>query len=780
MLAIFDLLVGVSNDAVNFMNSAVGAKVARYRTIIIVAAVGGVSNDAVNFLQSAVGAKAASFKTILFIAGIGVFIGAALSNGMMDIARHGIFQPANFSFYEIMCILLAVMVTDVVLLDVFNTLGLPTSTTVSMVFELLGGTFILAILKIIGDETGLLSLGDMMNTEKALSVIMGIFLSVAIAFIAGTLVQYISRIIFSFNYKKHLSWTIGIFGGISVTSLSYFVLIKGLKSAPFMSAESLAWIDQNTTLLVAGCFVFFTLLMQILHWCKVNVFRIIVLLGTFALALAFAGNDLVNFIGVPLAGFSAYTDYVANSNGAGIHDFMMSSLMSSAKTPAIFLLASGIIMVYALATSKKAKNVIKTSVDLARQEEGDEMFGSSALARTIVRRATTINEFMVKVIPVGMRRWIDSRFNKDEVILENGAAFDMVRAAVNLVLSGLLIIIGTTMKLPLSTTYVTFIVAMGSSLADRAWGRESAVYRITGMLSVIGGWFITAFVAFTICALVTAIMFYTSFVGMFIFICVAVFLLVRSNIKYSKKEKAEQQDDTFKRMMASKDKAEVLSLLRLHVKETLTDYINYTEQAYMQVTDGFINEDLKQLKKVMSSTDDQKKMLKKRRRKEILGLRRIPIPIAIEKNTWFHLGSNSCEQMLYCLKRICEPCKEHVDNNFNPISKDCIAEFLPIREELCQLMDRTQTVIENNNYAEADDILVKGDALKNKISALRKQQMNRMQEADSTSLKASMVYLNILQESQELVSIWRHLLRASRFFQGDYVPQEAQMLSLTE
>ena len=749
MLAIFDLLVGVSNDAVNFMNSAVGAKVARYRTIIIVAAVG-------------------------------VFAGAILSNGMMDIARHGIFQPANFSFYEIMCILLAVMVTDVVLLDVFTTLGLPTSTTVSMVFELLGGTFILAILKIIGDETGLLSLGDMMNTEKALSVIMGIFLSVAIAFIAGTLVQYISRIIFSFNYKKHLSWTIGIFGGISVTSLSYFVLIKGLKSAPFMSAESLAWIDQNTTLLVAGCFVFFTLLMQILHWCKVNVFRIIVLLGTFALALAFAGNDLVNFIGVPLAGFSAYTDYVANSNGAGIHDFMMSSLMSSAKTPAIFLFASGIIMVYALATSKKAKNVIKTSVDLARQEEGDEMFGSSALARTIVRRATTINEFMVKVIPVGMRRWIDSRFNKDEVILENGAAFDMVRAAVNLVLSGLLIIIGTTMKLPLSTTYVTFIVAMGSSLADRAWGRESAVYRITGMLSVIGGWFITAFVAFTICALVTAIMFYTSFVGMFVFICVAVFLLVRSNIKYSKKEKAEQQDDTFKRMMASKDKAEVLSLLRLHVKETLTDYINYTEQAYMQVTDGFINEDLKQLKKVMSSTDDQRKMLKKRRRKEILGLRRIPIPIAIEKNTWFHLGSNSCEQMLYCLKRICEPCKEHVDNNFNPISKDCIAEFLPIREELCQLMDRTQTVIENNNYAEADDILVKGDALKNKISALRKQQMNRMQEADSTSLKASMVYLNILQESQELVSIWRHLLRASRFFQGDYVPQEAQMLSLTE
>ena len=749
MLAVFDLLVGVSNDAVNFMNSAVGAKVA-------------------------------NFKTIVIVASIGVFAGAVLSNGMMDIARHGIFQPVNFSFYEIMCILLAVMVTDVVLLDVFNTLGLPTSTTVSMVFELLGGTFILAILKIVGDETGLLTLGDMMNTEKALSVIMGIFLSVAIAFIAGTFVQYISRLIFSFNYKKSLSWTIGIFGGIAVTSLSYFMLIKGLKSAPFMTPESLAWISENTTLLVVGCFITFTLLMQILHWCRVNVFKIIVLLGTFSLALAFAGNDLVNFIGVPLAGFSAYTDYVANSNGVGIHDFMMTSLMSSAKTPAIFLFASGLIMVYALATSKKAKNVIKTSVDLARQEEGDEMFGSSALARTIVRRANNINDFLKRVIPVGMRRWIDSRFNKDEVILENGAAFDLVRAAVNLVLSGLLIIIGTTMKLPLSTTYVTFIVALGTSLADRAWSRESAVYRITGMLSVIGGWFITAFVAFTICALVTFIMFYTSFVGMFIFIVVAVVLLVRSNIKYSKKEKAEQQDDIFKRMMASKDKNEILALLRQHVKETLTSYITFSEDTYVKVTDGFIHEDLKSLRKAMNATDDQKKMLKKRRRKELLGLRRIPITIAIEKNTWFHLGSNSCEEMLYCLKRICEPCKEHVDNNFNPISKDCVTEFLPVREELCRLMERTRTAIENNNYEEADDILAKGDALKNSISSLRKQMMNRMQEADNASLKASMVYLNILQESQELVSIWRHLLRASRFFQGDYVPQESVLLNLAE
>lgn len=749
MLAVFDLLVGVSNDAVNFMNSAVGAKVAKFRTIVIIAA-------------------------------LGVFVGAVSSNGMMDIARHGIFHPVNFSFYDLMCIFLAVMVTDVVLLDIFNTLGLPTSTTVSMVFELLGGTFVLAILKIIGDETRMLSLGDMMNTEKALSVIMAIFLSVAIAFVAGTVVQYISRIIFTFNYKKHLSWTIGIFGGIAVTALGYFIVIQGLASASFMTKESMQWVLDNTPMLVGACLVVSTVLMQILHWCRVNVFKIIVLLGTFSLALAFAGNDLVNFIGVPLAGFSSYTDYVANGAGVDPHNFMMDSLMASAKTPVVFLIAAGLVMVYALATSKKAQNVIKTSVDLARQEEGDEMFGSSGLARLIVRRATNFNDFMVRNIPAGMRNWINSRFNKDDVILENGAAFDMVRASVNLVLSGLLIIIGTTMKLPLSTTYVTFIVAMGTSLADRAWSRESAVYRITGVLSVIGGWFITAFTAFTICAVVTFVMYYASFVGMFLFIVLAVFLLVRSNIKFGKKEKLEDQDNIFKRMIQSKDKAEVLALLREHVKDTLAFYVDFAEKNYVKVTDGFINEDLKSLRKAMNATDEEKKMLKKRRRKEILGLRRLPMTVAIEKNTWFHLGSNSCEEMLYCLKRICEPCKEHVDNNFNPVPAEYVQEFLPMRERLCDLMERTRACILANDYTDADKILKEGDDLKNSISSLRKQQMNHIQEADSTYLKANMVYLNILQESQELVSIWRHLLRASRFFQADYVPQESSEIALAE
>lgn len=433
----------------------------------------GVSNDAVNFLNSAIGAKAASFRTIIIIAGIGIFCGATMSNGMMEIARHGIFRPEAFYFKELMCIFLAVMVTDVVLLDIFNTLGMPTSTTVSMVFELLGGTFALALIKIATGD-GSLEFADLLNTEKALTVILGIFLSVAVAFFFGMVVQYLSRLLFTFNYKKRLKWSIGLFGGVAVTAIIYFMLIKGIKDASFMTAELKNWVKENTCLIVGGCFVFFTILMQALHWCKVNVFKVIVLLGTFALAMAFAGNDLVNFVGVPLAGFSSYTDFVANGNGdAG--GFLMGALNSPAKTPFIFLFLSGVIMVIALFTSKKAQNVIKTSVGLSRQEEGEEIFGSSAIARSLVRSMTSLSAMLIGIIPVRIRKWIDSRFNKDEMIIADGAAFDLVRASVNLVLAGLLIALGTSLKLPLSTTYVAFMVAMGSSLADRAWGDRKSV-----------------------------------------------------------------------------------------------------------------------------------------------------------------------------------------------------------------------------------------------------------------------------------------------------------------
>ena len=725
----------------------------------------GVSNDAVNFLNSAVGAKAAKVKTIILIAAIGVFCGAAMSNGMMDIARHGIFRPEQFYFNDIVCILLAVMVTDVVLLDVFNTLGMPTSTTVSMVFELLGGTFILALFKIAADETGMLGFDDLLNTEKALSVIFGIFLSVAIAFFFGTLVQWISRIIFTFNYKSRLKWTIGLFGGVAATAIIYFMLIKGLKDSSFMTPENKGWVAENTWMIVSCCFLFFTVLMQILHWCKVNVFKVIVLMGTFALAMAFAGNDLVNFIGVPLAGLDAYQDFVANGQG-NPHGFLMESLNGPAKTPLFYLIAAGVIMVVALATSKKAQNVIKTSVNLSRQDEGEEMFGSSAVARSLVRSTTNGVNTIMQLVPQGVRTWINNRFNKDEIIMADGAAFDLVRASVNLVLAGLLIALGTSLKLPLSTTYVTFMVAMGTSLADRAWSRESAVFRITGMLSVIGGWFLTAGVAFVLSALVVSIMYFGGFVAMGAMIALAVFLLVRSNMAYRKKQQELADDDLFKRLQSTRDKEEAWMLLSLHVKQNLSDGVEFVIKNYRRITDGLIEENLKYLRKSLSKVEEERKMHKRLRRRELVGIRKIDKVMAMEKNTWFHLGSNSSEQMLYCLKRMAEPCLEHVDNHFQPLPKVCINEFIPLRDTLLVLMTRAENAIKSGIYGEADRIRQECSDLKSEFSQLRQRQFDRVHEGNSGSIEISLVYLNLLQESEELASSLRHILRANDKFQG--------------
>ena len=729
MLAVFDLLVGVSNDAVNFLNSAVGTKVARFRTILIVAS-------------------------------IGVFIGAATSNGMMDIARHGIFQPQMFTFHELMCIFLAVMVTDVVLLDIFNTLGMPTSTTVSMVFELLGGTFILACLKILADSQDVLTFGNLLNTEKALQVILGIFLSVAIAFIVGAFVQWVARIVFTFGYTRHLKYTIGIFGGIACTSLTYFILISGLKSSSFITAADKAWIADNTMMLVGICFVIFTVLCQILHLLKVNVFKITVLLGTFSLALAFAGNDLVNFIGVPLAGYSSYLDFTANAHGLGINEFMMGSLNEEARTPVLFLFLAGAIMVYALATSKKAHNVIKTSVDLSRQEEGDEMFGSSAMARLIVRNTRSAAETISRFIPKSVGRWVDSRFQKDEIILADGAAFDLVRASVNLVLSALLIIFGTSMKLPLSTTYITFIVAMGTALADRAWSRESAVYRITGMLSVIGGWFITAFVAFIICAFITAAMYYGGTVVMVIFIAVAVVLLVQSNIRFKKKKQTEKKDDLFQQILRSKDRVKNWELLRLHAAESQAALLQCTLQEYDNATDALCHNDLRLLRKTDKMVRQHKEDLRRNRQREMVGMRRIDSGIAIENNTWFHLMSNSAQQMMYCVRRIVDPIKEHIENNFTPLSQECAEEAIAVRRQADSMMHEAFEMIRANNYANAQTLLLQIDHYKEDLSSLRKKQLDKMQK-ETGSVKISLLYLNWLQETQELLSSLRHLVRAT-------------------
>ena len=456
----------------------------------------GVSNDAVNFLTSAVGSKAGSFKHVMIVAAIGVFIGAAMSNGMMDVARHGIFRPENLSFYDVIAIFMAVMVTDIILLDIFNSLGMPTSTTVSLVFELLGATFVVALFRIA--EPGVdLGIGDLLNTEKALAVIIGIFLSVAIAFLFGTIVQFLSRLIFTFEYKSRLKWKVGLFGGVACTAIVYFMLLKGIKDLSIMTPELKAWISDNTLLILLVCLAAFTVISQILYWCKVNVFKTVVLLGTFSLAMAFAGNDLVNFIGVPLTSLASYQDYAAN--GAGdLHGFTMNSLNGPADTPFYFLVGAGMIMVVALSTSKKARQVTQTTVGLSSQSQGDELFGSSRIGRSLVRGALNTFNWVSERTPRKVKAWVASRMDSTKAQPEEGAAFDLVRGSVNLMLASMLIAWGTSMKLPLSTTFVTFMVAMGTSLADRAWGRESAVFRITGVISVIGGWFITAGVAFVI------------------------------------------------------------------------------------------------------------------------------------------------------------------------------------------------------------------------------------------------------------------------------------------
>lgn len=734
VLAIFDLVVGVSNDAVNFLNSAIGA-------------------------------KAASFKTIIFIAGIGVFIGAALSNGMMDIARHGIYQPQHFYFAEIMCIMLAVMLTDVVLLDVFNTMGMPTSTTVSMVFELLGGTFALALIKVYSSE-GTLGLGDLINTDKALSVIMAIFVSVAIAFFFGMLVQWLARIVFAFNYKKHMKYSIGIFGGLAATSIIYFMLIKGLKDSSFMTAEYKQWIHENTLTLVAAFFVFFTILMQILHAFKVNVFKVIVLMGTFALALAFAGNDLVNFIGVPLAGYSSFMDYTANGQAAGADGYLMTSLLGPAKTPWYFLFGSGAVMVIALATSKKAHNVIKTSVDLSRQDEGEENFGSTPIARTLVRFSLTMANGISKIVPEGTKRWMDSRFRKDEAILADGAAFDLVRASVNLVLAGLLIALGTSLKLPLSTTYVTFMVAMGTSLADRAWGRDSAVFRITGVLSVIGGWFITAGAAFTICFFVALIIYYGGTAAIVLLIALAVFMLIRSQVMYKKRKEKEKGNETLKQLLTSTDNSEVLRLLQVHTREELAKVLAFTEENFERTSTSFLHENLRGLRRSMGAVKFEKQLIKQMKRTGTVAMSHLDNNTILEKGLYYYQGNDFASELVYSVGRMCEPCLEHVDNNFMPLDAIQKGEFADVTEDITNQLQICRQRIESNDYNGMEEDIRKANDLNGQLSHLKRQELQRIQ-SHTGSIKVSMVYLTMVQEAQNVVTYTTNLLKVSRKFQAE-------------
>lgn len=727
VLAVVDLFVGVSNDAVNFMNSAIGAKVARFRTVIIVASVG-------------------------------IVAGAMLSAGMMDVARHGIMQPSYFSFREVMMLFLAVMVTDVIVLDVFNSHGMPTSTTVSLVFELLGGAFVLALLKMSAD--GSLAMSDLLNSSKALSVIIAIFVSVALAFVTGAVVQWIARLIFTFRPHWH-PYAEAFFGGIAFTVLAYFIFIKGLSGTPFIGEETKAWIVQNTGMLLFCIFCVTTFVSFFLVIARVNIFRLVVLFGTFALAMAFASNDLVNFVGVPLAGLSAFQDWM--QHGAPDPDgFMMTSLMESEKSSFGYLAVAGVIMIVALATSKKAQNVVKTEVGLGRQDESDEMFGSSQAARTIVRSAQAAKTAVSSITPRWLRRAIRQRFDTENAEMLGGASFDMVRASVNLVLASVLIVIGTNYKLPLSTTYVTFMVAMGTSLADGAWGRDSAVFRVTGVLSVIGGWFLTAGIAFVSCALVCLLFYFGGFIAMFALMILAAFIVVKGNITYRKK-KLEDKDVLLASIMHSHDAEIVWDLLKKHISHTQSDTCRFTAEQYNRILDGLMSENLKGLRATQLLLKDKQEELKRVRHREFVALHRIPEDIALEHNTWFHLGANSNQQFIYCLKRLLEPIKEHIDNNFNPVPAAFMEEFLPIRNRIGNLMDETCEMLTTCCFDHEKRVLEEAKLCKKELSALRKTHIDRMQRRTGTAdYKTSLIYLNILQESQELLSIMRHQLKAAR------------------
>lgn len=719
----------------------------------------GVSNDAVNFLNSAIGAKAASFKRILLVAAIGVFIGAAMSNGMMDIARHGIFQPENFTFYDIMCIFMAVIVTDIILLDIFNTLGLPTSTTVSMVFELLGATFVVALIKMSNGAAAGLGLIDYINTEKALTVIIGIFLSVAIAFVFGTIVQFITRMIFSFNYRTNFKWKIGIYGGLCTTAIVYFLLIKGVKGMAFMTPDAKEWIATNTGTILLTCIAFFTVFMQLLHALRVNVLKVVVLLGTFALAMAFAGNDLVNFIGVPITGFESFMTYT-DAGATDPNSFMMGFLNESANTPVYFLVTAGVIMVTSLVFSPKVKNVSKTEIGLSSQQGGDEMFGSSRIARRLVRWTLSVITWVQNVTPAPVRRWVGSRFNVEESITEQGAAYDLIRGSVNLVLAGALIALGTSMKLPLSTTFITFMVAMGTSLADRAWQRESAVFRITGVISVIGSWFITAGAAFIGASIIAGLMHLGGYWVMMVLAVITIILVIRSNIRFRNKSSENESDALFNTILTTEDKSKTWPLLIMYMGEHQQKFLTYANETFSKITQAFITESTSTLVKNDTALMTWKRQLKNARRKETLCLQSVPREVAIGNSAWFYLSNNCCMGILYNLRRINEICREHVDNNFLPLPKECAAELSDLSSKMSELLTEILATIDSGMIDTIPALRRKCDNLKEVLSNAYHSQHENLHEVDPSTLTVRYVYINMLHETREITSSLRKYLRA--------------------
>ena len=721
--------------------------------VLILLAVGGlyvgVSNDAVNFLNSAYGSKAAPKKVILTIASVGILIGALTSSGMMEVARSGVYYPEYFTFHEVMILFLGVMFANVILLDVFNSLGLPTSTTVALVFGLLGSAIAVALFKepILGPDGNPVTL---INSGKALAMIAGILLSVVVAFVTGTVLMFLSRLIFTFRYHKQLRRWGALWCGVAFTIIVYFALIKGLKSSG-LAVDLVAYIHDHTALCLLVVFVASSLLMFLLQLCKVNILKITILAGTFSLALAFAGNDLVNFIGVPLAGLDSWKIAQATGNP----DMLMGALNNPVKADTLFLVASGLIMILTLWTSKKTENVSDTELSLSStQDDGAEKFGSSAFSRAIVRVAVGCSRWFEDHTPKRMRVAVARRFEAPSAA-ELGADFgqyDLIRAAVNLTAGSMLIIIGTSLQLPLSTTYVTFMVAMGSSLADKAWGRESAVYRITGVITVVAGWFVTGLAAFVLSVVITLLLHWGGMVAIIVLSLVCVYMML------PKKKKADEQHESIK-VNLSENENEVLGNIVVEVCQTMQT----TTNIYAQTIEATLREDRKALRTLVRQSNDLFYAARERKYAMLPTLHKFHEENYIDTGHYYVQVVDYISEMCKALVHITRPCYEHIDNNHRGMSEEQVEDLTTINNSVSELYTRINDMLQSNDFANIDLVLAMRDELFELIAQAIKNQLRRIQN-NSTSTKASMLYLTILNETKTMVLQSRNLLKSQKYF----------------
>jgi phosphate/sulfate permease len=725
----------------------------------------GVANDAVNFLNSAVGSKVAPMYVVLIIASLGVAVGATFSGGMMEVARKGMFHPEQFYFSEIMYIFLAVMITDIILLDAFNTLGLPTSTTVSIVFELLGAAVAVSTIKIYQhpNET-LLNIGKYINSEKALAVVSAILLSVILAFAFGAIVQYISRLIFTFQYQKTLKYFGSVWGGLAITSITFFMLIKGIKGAAFITPDWQEWINTHTWHIVIYSFFGWTVILQILHWLfKVDIPKIIVLTGTFALAFAFAGNDLVNFIGVPLAGWDAYKIFSAVP-GQNPDLFTMEGLTADIPSNGILLLLGGVVMVITLWFSKKARTVIATTVDLSRQSKGDERFGASVLSRSLVRSSLSMNRSITRWLPDSLIKIIDQRFDipkaeKKKMKSKDAPAFDVIRASVNLVVASILIAGGTSLKLPLSTTYVTFMVAMGTSLSDRAWGRDSAVYRIQGVFLVIGGWFLTAIIAFSVSFIFANILYWGHMYAVVAMLILAIYFFYRTHVLHQSKQKEKLEEETENDMIS-----EILS--GSHVFEKCQSHaikaLGKIPGFYENLVKGLSEEDrslLNELRREVKKYNKKIKKVKDNVNETVISLR----ADQIDTGHYYVQSVDYMREIAHCLNFMVSPGFEHIDNNHEGLGTEQKAELLIMKDGINVLFKDIMVMIETRNFSDLSHIIGKQQELLAMLGEFRKNQIKRINEREIQT-RRSLLYLDILAETKNLLLYSINLLKSQRDF----------------